>query len=126
MRIKLLALFCIVTLIFSCEDDYKYGPGGILNDAIDTSFCDTMNVKYSTHIAPLLKDKCTPCHFSPSKSGNVSLDDYNSVVKAVNSQNLSRSVNYQSSPSKNMPPSRKMPKCSLQQISIWIQNGLPQ
>jgi hypothetical protein len=88
--------------------------------------CDTVNVKWSINIKPLLNQQCTGCHNSSLPSGNVMLDTYPNVKAAVNSGKLWGSVNYNPG-YKPMPlGAPKLDACRLKQIKKWIDDGAPE
>ncbi len=89
--------------------------------------CDTLNVRFSTTIQPLISTRCQGCHSGNAPSGNIKLTNYTEIVAQVNNQKLWGSINYQAG-YKPMPypaGSAKMPDCQLNQIRIWIQQGAP-
>lgn len=86
--------------------------------------CDTTDVKFSTHIQPMLQQYCVSCHGASVQNGGVRLDNHASVVSAVTYQNLLPSINYAQG-SKVMPPGGKLPDCDIAKIEIWVNQGMP-
>ena len=87
--------------------------------------CDTVAVKYSTSVLPVLSSNCINCHGGATPSAGISLDTYAGVKIQVDNGRLwgavSHSVNYSPMP-KN---SNKLNNCSLEKIRIWIAAGAP-
>ena len=87
--------------------------------------CDTVAVKYSTSVLPVLSSNCINCHGGATPSAGISLDSYAGVKIQVDNGRLwgavSHSVNYSPMP-KN---SNKLNNCSLEKIRIWIAAGAP-
>jgi predicted CxxxxCH...CXXCH cytochrome family protein len=97
------------------------------NDCASTntvvSNCDTVNVKYDSHIKPLMTSFCTGCHFAGGTSP--ALDNYTTVKAAVNSGLFVSAVKHTGP--KPMPQgSGKLSDCNLSKIDKWIQAGMPQ
>ncbi len=93
------------------------------NKCTDNSACDSINVKYSTTIAPLLSANCTGCHNASVISGSTQLDTYAGVVSAVNNGQLMGSL---------IGNLSRMPKygtalsgCDIGKIRKWISDGAP-
>lgn len=89
--------------------------------------CDTTNVKFSTHVQPLINLKCKGCHGANNPSGGISLTTYNQVKTSVANGQLWGSINHASG-YKPMPypiGNAKMPDCDLRKVKIWMDNGAP-
>lgn len=87
------------------------------------SNCDTVNVKYDSHIKALMTSFCTSCHFAGGTSPN--LDNYNSVKGAVNLGIFIPAVKHTGP--KPMPQGgQKLSNCNLRKIDLWVQAGMPQ
>lgn len=88
------------------------------------SGCDTLvTMTYSTHVAPLLKSKCTTCHGGSSPSAGIGLDTYEGVKKVADNGKLYGAINH--SPSYQPMPKGgdKIVFCQIRQIKIWIDKG---
>lgn len=91
------------------------------------SGCDTLNVKYNSHIASIVNNNCKGCHSGVAPSGNIGLTDYASVkVQALNGKLLG-TIRHESG-FKPMPPSGipQLSTCNINAIKIWIENGAPE
>jgi cytochrome c5 len=95
------------------------GCGPVLNT------CDTVNVKYSTTIKPILDVSCLGCHGTGT---NPDMSNYGvlSSYLATNSQTLLNDINFVTG-ANPMPPNGapKLSDCNLKQFHIWIQAGFP-
>jgi len=87
--------------------------------------CDSVNVTYSSTIAPVIENYCTGCHSGGNPGGGIVLQDYTTVAAAVASGRLSGSI-------KQLPGYSSMPKngnklsdCTIAQITKWINDGTP-
>lgn len=91
------------------------------------SGCDTLNVKWTSHISTIVNNNCKGCHSGTAPSGNVSLTDYLSVkAQAINGKLLG--VVQQDAGFKPMPPygSKPLSACNITAIRKWIENGTPE
>ncbi len=87
------------------------------------SNCDTVNVKYDSHIKPLMISFCTGCHFAGGTSPT--LDNYNGVKGAVDVGSFLPAVKHTGT--KPMPQGgQKLSNCNLRKIDLWVQAGMPQ
>ncbi len=118
---KLLIIFILILLplvfFYSCYDDneetmYRF----------TTANCDLSNVTFSLTVNPVIQSNCTSCHSGSAPSGNLSLQNYNQIVAAVNSKGLYSRISNSSNP---MPPGGLMDECKIKQIKKWIDSGLP-
>ena len=87
--------------------------------------CDTLDVKYSTHIAPLLQLKCNACHNSVNSTNDVTTDNYQDLLTVVNSGQFWSSVNHESGFDPMPKNQAKMDDCRLSIIGKWIADGSP-
>jgi len=60
----------------------KWISQGAKNNSCLASGCDTTNVKYSTHIKPLIQNSCQGCHSGAAPGGGIDLSTY-AGVKAI-------------------------------------------
>ncbi len=116
--LKLLSITLVsILLLNGCYNDteeelYRFSQGN----------CDTLNVTYSTIIAPIIQSSCISCHSGASPSGNLSLQNHGELVTAINTRGLYDRI---SSPSSPMPPDGLMDECKIKQIKKWINSGSP-
>lgn len=83
--------------------------------------CDTVNVKYSTHIQPLLTQNCTGCHTS---SGTL-LATYAQVKAKVDDGKLYCSISWNTGCLKMPQGGAKLSDCKIRAVKMWIDAGAP-
>jgi hypothetical protein len=86
--------------------------------------CDTTDVKFSSHILPMMQQYCQSCHGNSVQNGGVKLTTHNDVVSAITNRNLLENIKHLSG-FKAMPPGAKLPDCEIQKVEIWIDDGMP-
>ncbi len=87
--------------------------------------CDTTDVRYNTHIAPLMAARCNTCHGGSEPDGNLDLGTLAAVTGAIAYQNLMGAVKGQAGV-EAMPPTTGLDACGVHMLEIWIQNGMPE
>ncbi|MEO6584436.1 MAG: hypothetical protein ABIO05_08935 [Ferruginibacter sp.] len=89
------------------------------------SVCDTIAVKYSTTVLPIISASCYSCHAGSFPSGGIKVDTYNDLrALALNGKlygTISYSAGYQPMP-KNLP---QLSACKIATIKVWIDAGAP-
>jgi len=97
---------------------YKWISQGAVNSICNT--CDTVNVKYSTHIKPIIQQNCIGCH---NTSGTL-LNTYDQVKAKVTDGKLYGTINWLTGFQK-MPQNStsKLADCKLRAIQMWIDAG---
>jgi hypothetical protein len=117
-------LMCLICIFYySCTKDVAPLPG------VNKNLCDSLKVKYSTDIAPIIQAKCSisGCHV-PHGLGNGDFTSYAGVsLKADaplgNGSLRKRIVNGESPP---MPANPPYPTTlEIQKIDCWLKNGAP-
>jgi hypothetical protein len=88
--------------------------GGILPDSVQIS--------YSNHLLPILKNQCIGCHSSGSASGGINLDNYNAVLTVAKNGKLYGSIAQQSG-YVAMPVGSKLSDCQIMAFKNWIAKG---
>lgn len=91
-----------------------------------TGNCDTTAVTYTTTVVPLLQSNgCLGCHSGGAPSGNISLDNYNSVKLVAQNGKLYGAISH----SPGYPPmpqgGNKLSTCNISKIKAWIDAGSP-
>jgi cytochrome c5 len=84
--------------------------------------CDTTDVKFSTTITQFINENCNNCHSGSLAYGNpqVRLDSYAGIKTVVDN---GRFYNALTGVTKQMPPSGKLPDCSIRKVKAWIDSG---
>lgn len=99
-----------------------------LYPADPNAVCDTVNLKYTLHVAPILKTNCLDkgCHTTAKPDGGFILDNYAGTKASVSNNKLIGSL-------KTLPGFSPMPKgyaklsnCDITKIEAWIKRGMPE
>ena len=111
-------LFFLNSCISENSDDLKKKS----SSSIDNTVCnDTSNIKYAIDIVPILRSECYVCHSNGSTNGQ--FEDHADLINYVNSNEFWGRINHLSG-YKPMPNNnKKLSKCQLKKIDIWIKNG---
>lgn len=106
----------------------KWIEQGALNTTCTATTCDTTKYTYSNGVSAIFATYCNGCHGIAPGSGNVVLSSYSAAVAAVNKnkQLFISAVNYTAPAGQNMPQSGKLSDCQIQQLTKWINKGMPQ
>jgi hypothetical protein len=92
--------------------------------------CDTVNVKYSTHIIKILDNQCYECHDNanaPISGNDYSWEGYANISGYLAGSSdvflscLKHEVGYPAMPQ----GSAKLSDCDIRIIELWIQDGFP-
>lgn len=100
----------------------KWINQGALN-SICTQPCDTQNVKFSTHVQPIIKNFCQGCHSGSAPSGGIGLENYNQVKTVADNGKLLGSIDHLPGFSPMPKGSSKMSLCNIRTIAKWIEAG---
>lgn len=98
---------------------------GAINNSCNETNCDTLNVRYSTHVDALIANNCRGCHSGTSPSAGISLVSYDQVKSSINTGRFLASIKHQSGVVAMPYRSTKMDDCSIRQIELWINSGMP-
>jgi cytochrome c5 len=86
--------------------------------------CDTVNVKYSTVIKPILDLNCKGCHSVISSVTNKPMDTYATLKPYVENGSFGHSLRATGGYD-IMPQSGPLSNCDLEKIEAWIKAGYP-
>jgi len=118
--ILLFVIACFLFLVISCSkssEDKLNNNGG--------SACDTVNMKYTADVLPILQANCYSCHSNGNTagSGGISLDSYDGLKKYADNGflagNITHAAGYVGMPY-GLP---KLPDCEINTILDWIKRG---
>lgn len=106
----------------------KWIEQGALNTTCTATTCDTTKYTYSNRVSGIFATYCNGCHGIAPGSGNVVLSSYSAAVAAVNKDKalFLSAINYTAPAGKNMPQNSRLSDCQVQQITKWINKGMPQ
>lgn len=97
--------------------------GAKQNKCTDSSGCDSINVKYTANIQPILSANCIGCHNAGLASGGVALDSYTGVQIVANNGQLVKGVTGVLS---RMPKyGNPLSVCDIGMIRKWVNDGAP-
>lgn len=115
-----LMILGLVVLAVSCKYDNEedlYGD--------KKTDCDTAQVLYSAHIAPLMQTYCNSCHNAGNPSGGINTSTHAALQPVALNGSLYGSVAHQS-PYSPMPQGMpKLSDCNLAKIRKWVDQGAP-
>lgn len=103
----------------------KWIEQGAKNNACrDTSACDTSNIRFSTHIQPILQANCVGCHGNNNPSAGINLTTLAGVQAIGNNGKLVGSVSKLSGFVPMPPAGNGLSNCHINQIKAWINQGM--
>ena len=103
----------------------KWIGEGAKNRICTPTVCDTVNVKYTTHIAPIMNIYCKGCHNTSNAGGAVNLDNYTSTKTCTTTGKMICTIT--ASGCAIMPKGGpSLSKCDIRKIQIWAATGCPQ
>jgi len=118
-KIPYILSFCfLLSLLSGCY----YDKADIVYPAATN--CDTLLVKYSTTVLPVLNNSCYSCHSGTAASGGgISLDNF-AVLKnmATNGRlvgTISHAIGFSAMPKNGS----KLPDCEILKIKAWVNAG---
>jgi len=115
-------IFALTVLLQACYKDneeelYKYEDLGKDN-------CITENMSFVNDVEPIIKSQCGGCHNASAQQGNINLDGYENVKKQAESGKLFGSISHEAGFSPMPKGGGKLPKCSVDKIKAWIDQGI--
>ena len=122
---RLLPVFVLFTIISIALLSCYYDNEEALYPSLSSS-CDTVNVTFSTKIAPILANNCLSCHSNAtaaSAGNNIKLQDYIDVKARTTA--IAGSIKHTGTYSPMPKNGGKLNACSITLIDIWIRNGAP-
>jgi len=87
--------------------------------------CDTLNMSYAAHIAPIISNNCIGCHSGSNPSGGLLLTNYNQVAEQASIGKLQAVISHSSGVAA-MPPGNRLSDCNITKIKAWANQGLIQ
>jgi uncharacterized membrane protein len=103
----------------------KWIRQGARNNSCLEAGCDTSNVRYSTHILPLIQNTCQGCHSGSAPDGGIDLTTWAGVNAVAGDGRLYGSVNHLQGYSAMPKNGNPLTDCQKAMIRIWIQQGAP-
>jgi len=87
--------------------------------------CDTVNMKYSTDILPILTSNCYSCHGNGNITEGINLDGYTNVKSYVNNGYLIGAVTHAGGFTPMPYNAPKLSNCEINKIKAWVNSGAP-
>jgi Cytochrome C oxidase, cbb3-type, subunit III len=120
--------FTIVTfvtiLIVSCSKDNEEDVAQNYPDSTNGgSTCDTVNIKYTSGVVPILQANCYSCHGNGLSEGGVTLDNYNALRTRANNGTLIGVITHAAGFPQMPKGGAKLSDCNINKIRSWINNG---
>lgn len=98
---------------------------GAKNTICNPTNCDTLNVKYTSHIAPIMNTYCKGCHNSSNVGGGVNLDNYAAVKTSTLTGKMICTIT--ANGCAIMPKGGPaLSTCNIRKIKIWAAANCPQ
>lgn len=111
-------------LMVSCSKDNEaaVNPG---NDTTGTggNTCDTVNMKYTANVLPIISGNCYGCHGNGASAGGVSLDSYAKLKTQADNGNLLGVITHASGFPAMPLGGTKLSDCNINIIRSWINHG---
>ena len=104
----------------------KWIGQGAKNNCCTESGCDTTNVKYSTHIIPIIQNTCQGCHSGAAPGGGINLTTYAGVKAIADNGKFVGSISYLTGYSGMPKNGNKLTDCQITMVKLWINQGAPQ
>lgn len=101
----------------------KWIGQGAKNNSCVESGCDTTNVKYSTHILPLMQNNCQGCHSGSAPDGGINLITYAGVKAVADNGKLFGAISHLNGYSAMPKNGIKLTDCQINIVKIWINQG---
>ncbi len=87
--------------------------------------CDTVGMRYSANVLPILQSNCYRCHAGGIVNGGVSLDGYNNVTTQVTNGHLIAAIKHAPGFVPMPFDGGKLSDCDIATIQAWINEGAP-
>jgi len=104
----------------------KWIGQGAKNNSCIESGCDTTNVKYSTHIKPLIQNACQGCHSGAIPDGGINLASYLGVKAIAGNGKFFGSICHIATYCAMPENGNKLTDCQINMVKIWINHGAPE
>ena len=91
-------------------------------DLYPNTSCDTLNMSFVRDVYPVIQVQCNSCHDAANQFGGVNLEGYENV-KQYAFGSMTTTINQPTGGRLAMPPSGKMPDCTVKKITAWVNQG---
>lgn len=112
---------CVAMLVTIGLSGCYYDHEDLLYHKTGSTDCTTINAKFSTDVAPLIKSKCATsgCHDAAGSAGGTVLETYTQI------SGMSARINQRCIVDKTMPPGGALTTSEIAILSCWISSGTP-
>lgn len=121
MKKAYLLFYCAYFIIFygSCTKDKGMLP---FSSGVSQSLCDSLNVKFSSDINPIIQNNCavSGCHTSSAMAGGI---DYSIGYAAIDTGRIRARVLVGPPANSWMPPAGPLSASDREKIECWIKDG---
>lgn len=107
------------------EDWIAQGAKDLECDPNPNGGCNTTDVSFAMTVSPLISNTCKGCHSGSAPSGGVNLSNYANIRAAALSGRLVGAISWQPGYAKMPQGGSKLPQCTIDQISSWVDAGAP-
>lgn len=118
-NVKKLILLVFISLSFLLNACYYDNEEDLY---LGNTACDTLNMSYTSNVAPIFAAQCNNCHSGGAPSGNISTDNYTNVK--ANISRIKGAINHTSGFSAMPQGGSKLGDCELLKINAWINQGM--
>lgn len=119
---KLFLSLLVISIVVLSMDSCYYDKADILLGDVN---CDSTAFTYSGQVEPILSQYCISCHNTNNSSGNVNLDNYQSVAAIAANGDLLCAINHENGCSPMPKNSAQLNICDRIVIELWVDDGYP-
>lgn len=121
MKKILICLTVISVVIAACSKTNEEAENA--NNTQGPAACDTINMKYTANVKPILEANCYGCHGSGQSTGGVNIETYNRVKQLVDNGLLIGVITHATGYSAMPKGKPKLSDCDINKIRGWIARG---
>lgn len=93
------------------------------NNGGNPATCDTVDMKYSTDVLPILQANCYGCHGNGQATSGVNFDTYDGVKKQADNSNLIGVITHANGYPAMPLGQPKLSDCDINKIKDWVARG---
>jgi len=126
MKKTLLYMTIVAFTVIGCSktNEVAESGGGTGNPGGGgTPTCDTVNMKYSANVQPIIAANCYSCHGNGLSQNGVSLDSYAKVQQQVSNGKLMGVITHAPGYTPMPYGKAKLSDCDINKIKSWIDRG---
>jgi len=128
MKKTVLYLVIAAFTVIGCSktNEVTESGGGTGNPGGGPATCDTVKMKYSANVQPIIAANCYSCHGNGLSQNGVSLDSYAKVKQQVNNGKLMGVITHAPGYTPMPYGKAKMSDCDINKIRSWVNWGAPE